>query len=170
MGTFWNATITKVAVAATFIAILMGSVTPLNTNQVAYSSALLTAEPLNPACDANIEQVEVPACASFELPMGGFTQVTLLLEYTFSTASAVHMFTDGSIDAAVPWGIEQVGDGGAVPTITMGDEDVVWNVTGSRAWMITLTDLNAPYVRWRFVGTGAGVGDTLSAWLIRRGP
>ncbi len=170
MHAFWNSKLTKMAVGAMFVAAILGSSAPLNTNQVAYSTALLSAEPLNVACDANIEWVESPACASFELPMAGFTEVTLLLEYTYNSASEVHMYTDGSLNGSAPWGIEQVGDGSKTPVIEMDDEDVKWDVTKSRAWMITLTGLNAPHMRWRFVGTGAAAADTLSVWLIRRGP
>ena len=144
--------------------------TQLQYWQSPYGAAQLTVTAVNVACDALIDQVELPACASFEVDMQGYTEVTLLIRYVYSSATAVQLYMDGSMDGAIPWGIVQAGDAGTVPKITMGDQYLEWATSVSTSWLVTFKDVNSSYVRWRFTSTGGGAGDTVVVWVVRRGP
>lgn len=137
-------------------------------------TAKLPTTAINVACDANIHTVESPACASFELSMQGYSQVTLLIEYTKSTATALQIYMDGSMDSNVPWAIIQAGDAGTVPQIQMGDQYLSWPkapaILATTAWGVTFKNINYPFVRWRITTTGGAVGDTAKVWVVRMGP
>ena len=137
-------------------------------------TAVLPTTAINTACDASIHTVESPACASFELDMQGYTQVTLLIEYTNSTATAVQIYMDGSMDRDAPWAIIQAGDGGTVPQIQMGDQYLSWPKSpatlATTAWGVTFKDVNYPFVRWRLTTTGGAAGDTARVFVVRMGP
>ncbi len=162
--------------------------TSLSAHQVPNQTPELGAgapAPINVACAANIGQVATSAtlCASFEINMQGFTEATLIVEYTRATASAIHIFTDGSMGTAatsatrpkilagdIPWGQVMLGDAAVHPVVTMAPEDVEILVAANGVFEIAFDKLNTPFVRWRFEGTGAAVGDTVRVWVTKRGP
>lgn len=168
----------------TFIVTPAFGATPAPKSMAAVQSvklALLSAAAINVACDASIDQVEAPACAYFELDMRGYSTATIIIEYTFSTATAIQIWQDASSNAdavctrsanctgAVPWGISQSQDGSVAPTITLGDIRYVHLVSASTSIEVTFTNLNSPFYRWRIVGAGAASGDTVNVDLVRRG-
>lgn len=150
----------------------------LERTQQPLRTAVLDTTAINVACQANAHTVATASldCAAFQLAMAGFTEATLLIEYTKSTATAVNLYVDGALDPDgngspnTPWGVNQAADGSSVPTIKMAREVIRWDSPSTGAWMVTFTGLNAPWIRWRFESTGGAVGDTVKVWLVRRGP
>ncbi len=153
---------------------------PLSSQKVPSKVAVLgavTPVPINVACAANIGQVSTAntLCASFEISMREFTELTLIIEYTFSAASQLHIFHDASMGNAaltagdIPWGEVTVGDASVHPVIDMDAEDVKFDVIASRVFDVPFDKLTAPFYRFRLVGTGAAVGDTVRVWVTRRG-
>ncbi len=157
--------------------------TPLTAEQQTFTNPVLNTTAVNVACDANIHNVVTPACASFKLPMAGWTQATLLILYTKGAATELQIATDGGVDmnadgvmtaADLPWAIMQAGNATAVPKITMGDQSLAWDVSGlagagTMAKLVTFKDLNADWIRWRITTTAGNGSDSIKIWLIRRG-
>ncbi len=134
------------------------------------TAASLNTTAINVACAASIHATETTNCASFELYVGGHTEVTLLVEYTRDAATVVTMHVDGSKDGSAPWGIQQMGDGSVPPAVTIADQTVPKSVSASTAWLVTVEKITTPWVRFRFVGTSATANDTVKVWVFKMGP
>jgi len=144
---------------------------PMSQYMLPLEAARLTTQPVNVACAADIGNTDTPLCASFELDTRGYKQVVLIIRYVRTSASAVQLYKDDALvtDAGglggPPWGIQQLGDALAPPTVTMGAEARVWAVSASDTWQVKFA-ITAPYTRFRFTATGAAAGDTVTVYAI----
>lgn len=144
---------------------------PMQGYMVPLQAAVLTAEPIDAACDADPGATDTPACASFELNTLGYKRVTLVIRYTRDAATAVTLSKDSSLDGAPPWGVLQIGSA-SPPVVTMTSQQTTWDVSAlgagdSVTWEVTF-DVTAPYTRFRLEGASASADDvvTVNAVLI----
>lgn len=150
---------------------------PLQNNQVWKSSEVLATTAINTNCQADPTTVATASltCAAFELDMRGYIKVWLIVEYTFSSASVVHIAQDGATDRNgdgtpdLPWAIYNIPTAGTGGAVALDDESGNKPVTASTAFLVEY-DINAPFIRWRFTSTGGAVGDTVRVYLVQRGP
>ena len=149
----------------------------LSSGQQALPTASLPTSSINTACQADPTTVVTASltCAAFELNMQGFTRVWLLIEYTFSTASAIQIFQDGALDTSgnkspdTPWGIIQRPEAAGSGQVNLFNEFASKPVSASTAMIVEYT-VNSPFVRWRYTSVGGSAGDTVRVFVIRRGP
>ena len=144
---------------------------PMSQYMLPFEAARLTTQPINVACASDIGNTDTPLCASFELDTRGYKSVVLIIRYVRTSASAVQLYKDDAVvtDAgglgAPPWGIQQLGDALAPPTVTMGAEARVWTVSASDTWQVKFA-ITAPYTRFRFTSTGGAAGDTVTVYAV----
>ncbi len=149
----------------------------LATTQVGAFVEVMAATPINAVCDADPTTVLTASltCAAFELDLRGFTKVWLRFVYVWSTASAIQIFQDDTIDADnnkvgdTPWAIFQRPTPATGGQVDLDNEFANKPVTASTAFTVEY-DVNGPFIRWRFESTGGAVGDTLQVFITKRGP
>jgi hypothetical protein len=134
------------------------------------TSPVLTASPINVACASDVGNTNSPLCSSFTIDTRGYKSIQLVIRYVYSSASVVSLYKDDSVvigsgSGSLPWGVLQIGDASSAPRVLEGAQETYWSVSASATWSVGF-DVTAPFTRFRFVGTGAAAGDTVTVYAV----
>lgn len=168
--------IAALAIAAATLALPAIAASPSPTpksESIVVVGTVLPLSSINTACDAQIWNVDEPACAYWEKQAVGYTQATAYVCYTRGAATTVYMQCDGAIDNATPWASFQTGTP-ATSSITMANLPYAWDTSGITAgqgdcWRVNLK-INDAWFRCRYWSTAGTTNDKVIVRLTLGSP